>query len=234
MNAVTLWMFLLPTVLFCAMLAAAVAGHRLALGRRQKPDEATLVGTGAIDAAVLGLLGLLVAFWFSSAGTRLDMRRSLIVEEANAIGTAWLRLDVLPADVRTAEHDLFRRYVDVRLLQSRRPPRAAILLESLNAMFDAATRHQAAFNAHTPTAILVLLVLVAAFSAALAGHDMGGWATFNWLHAIVFAGVVSVTIWVIYDLEMPRYGLIRVDDYDKTISDLRAEFDRPASATPAR
>jgi hypothetical protein len=267
MNAVTLWMFLLPTVLFCAMLAAAVAGHRLASGRRQKPDEATLVGTGAIDAAVLGLLGLLVAFWFSSAGTRLDMRRSLIVEEANAIGTAWLRLDVLPADVRTAEHDLFRRYVDVRLLQSRRPPRAddaslderltglrheiwgraiaavpacasdqtaAILLESLNAMFDAATRHQAAFNAHTPTAILVLLVLVAAFSAALAGHDMGGRASFNWLHAIVFAGVVSVTIWVIYDLEMPRYGLIRVDNYDRTISDLRAEFDRPESAVPPR
>jgi hypothetical protein len=75
---------------------------------------------------------------------------------------------------------------------------------------------------------------VAAFSAALAGHDMGGRGAFNWLHAIVFAGVVSVTIWVIYDLEMPRYGLIRVDNYDRTISDLRAEFDRPESAVPPR
>jgi hypothetical protein len=45
---------------------------------------------------------------------------------------------------------------------------------------------------------------------------------------------VSITIWVIYDLEMPRYGLIRVDNYDRTISDLRAEFDRPESAVPPR
>jgi len=42
----------------------------------------------------------------------------------------------------------------------------------------------------------------------------------------VFAGVVSLTIWVIYDLEMPRYGLIRVDNYDQTLRDLRATFQR--------
>ena len=44
----------------------------------------------------------------------------------------------------------------------------------------------------------------------------------------VFAAVTSVTIWVTYDLEMPRYGLIRLDDYDQTLFDVRADFDRPA------
>ena len=185
------------------------------------------------------------------------MRRSLIVEEANAIGTAWLRLDLLPQDVQPVVRGLFREHVDVRLEQapatqpdiSKRlaarademqsaiwkqavdaAPRcesdqaAAILLSSLNEMFDAAARHQASYDAHTPTLILVLVLVVGAFSGLLAGHDMGTRGPFNWLHAIAFAIVVSLTIWVIYDLEMPRYGLIRVDNYDHLLRDLRDEF----------
>ena len=261
MTHVGLLLILLPVGLFCAMMAAAAAGNRIAQIRRQRLAGDAAVGTSAIDAAVLGLLGLLVAFWFSSAGTRLDVRRSLIVEEANAIGTAWLRLDLLPAATGTAVRDLFRGYVDVRLAQAKVPLQpdtqaacdrrltelregiwrqsvaaapecesdqaAAILLESLNEMFDAGTRHQAFFKAHTPTAILILLLVVAVFAALLAGHDMGGRGAFHWLHAIVLAGVVSLTIWVIYDLEMPRYGLIRVDNFDATMRDVRADFDRP-------
>ena len=100
---------------------------------------------------------------------------------------------------------------------------AAILLESLNGMFDAGTRHQAAFDAHTPMAILVLLLAVGILSVLLAGDDMGSQGTFNRLHVVVFAGVVSLTLWVIDDLEMPRYGLIRVDNFDKTMLDVRAD-----------
>jgi hypothetical protein len=99
---------------------------------------------------------------------------------------------------------------------------AAILLESLNGMLDAGTRHQAAFDAHTPMAILVLLLAVGILSVLLAGDDMGSQGTFNRLHVVVFA-VVALTIWVIYDLEMPRYGLIRVDNFDKTMLDVRAD-----------
>ena len=261
MNGVQLPMIALPVLLFVAMVVAAEVGRRLGRLRWLRSDDADTVGTSAVDTAVLGLLGLLIAFWFSSAGTRLDMRRSLIVEEANAIGTAWLRLSILPEDTRLSVRDLFRGYLDTRLAQ--RPaaspaesqselcdrlkdqrdaiwrqsvvavPRcasdqtAAILLASLNEMFDAGTRHQAASMAHTPTEILVLLLFVSIFAALLAGHDMAGTKRFNWLHMAVFAAVTSVTIWVTYDLEMPRYGLIRLDDYDQTMLDVRADFDRP-------
>jgi len=78
----------------------------------------------------------------------------------------------------------------------------------------------------------VLLLAVGILFALLAGHDMGCQGTFNRLHVIVFAGVVSITIWVISDLEMPRYGLIRVDNFDKTMLDVRADFQWPA-AQPA-
>jgi hypothetical protein len=72
-------------------------------------------------------------------------------------------------------------------------------------------------------AILVLLLAVGILSVLLAGDDMGSQGTFNRLHVVVFAGVVSLTLWVIYDLEMPRYGLIRVDNFDKTMLDVRAD-----------
>ena len=268
MNDARLWILVLPIGLFCLMVAATLAGHRMALLRSRRADDEAPVGTSAIDAAVLGLLGLLIAFWFSSAGTRLDMRRTLIVEEANAIGTAWLRLALLPQDVQPVVRGLFREHVDVRLEQapatepdiSKRlaaraaevqsaiwrqavdaAPRcesdqaAAILLSSLNEMFDAAARHQASYDAHTPTLILVLVLVVGAFSGLLAGYDMGGRGPFNWLHAIAFAIVVSLTVWVIYDLEMPRYGLIRVDNYDHLLRDLRDGFtasNARAAATP--
>ena len=261
MNGVQLPMIALPVLLFIAMIGAAEAGRRLGGLRRLRSDDADAVGTSAVDAAVLGLLGLLIAFWFSSAGTRLDMRRSLIVEEANAIGTAWLRLSILPEDTRASVRELFRGYLDSRLAQrpsaspAESPAKlsdrlkdqrdaiwrqsvasvrrcesdqtAALLLSAINEMFDAGSRHQASYKAHTPTEILVLLLFVSIFAALLAGHDMSGAGRFKWLHMAVFASVTSVTIWVIYDLEMPRYGLIRIDDYDQALLDVRGDFERP-------
>jgi hypothetical protein len=77
---------------------------------------------GAVEGAVFGLLGLLVAFTFSGAAARLDARRELVVEEANDIGTAYLRLDMLPPSAQPALRDLFRRYLDARLEVYRRIP----------------------------------------------------------------------------------------------------------------
>jgi hypothetical protein len=55
----------------------------------------------------------------------------LIVEETNAIGTAYLRLDLLPADARPALREGFRRYVDARLEVYRRLPDVAAAKEQL-------------------------------------------------------------------------------------------------------
>jgi hypothetical protein len=60
-------------------------------------------------------MGLLIAFTFSGAASRFDKRRDLVVQEANDIGTAYLRLDLLPAAAQPALRDSFRRYVDSRL-----------------------------------------------------------------------------------------------------------------------
>jgi hypothetical protein len=101
--------------LFVGMLALGEFGRRLGERRRERDPQGSPPGSGVVDGAVFALLGLLVAFTFSSAAARFDARRQLIVEEANAIGTAWLRLDVLPAEAREPLRDLFRSYLDSRL-----------------------------------------------------------------------------------------------------------------------
>ncbi|PPD33641.1 MAG: DUF4239 domain-containing protein [Methylomonas sp.] len=78
--------------------------------------------TSMLDSAIYALMGLLIAFTFSGAASRFDDRRILVINEANAIGTAYLRLDLLPAEAQLPLRDLFRRYVDARLEMSSKLP----------------------------------------------------------------------------------------------------------------
>lgn len=70
---------------------------------------------GSLEAAVFALMGLLIAFTFSGALERFDLRRAQVVTETNAIGTAWLRLDLLPAEDQPKLRAAFRAYVDSRI-----------------------------------------------------------------------------------------------------------------------
>ena len=101
--------------LFLAMLACLEVGRRVGRRRAQRDPQGWQAGTGVIEGAIFGLLGLMLGFTFSAAIGRLDMRRQQVVAEANAIGTAYLRLDLLPANEQPELRDAFRRYTDARL-----------------------------------------------------------------------------------------------------------------------
>src|SRR5262245_1505985 len=108
-------MFLFTFGLFLGMLLFLEIGRRVGIRRRKEDAEAGGEGVGALDGAVFALLGLLIAFSFSGASSRFDTRRELIVEETNDIGTAYLRLDLLPTHLQPALRESFRRYLDARL-----------------------------------------------------------------------------------------------------------------------
>ncbi|HWN07492.1 MAG TPA: hypothetical protein VNO53_10055 [Steroidobacteraceae bacterium] len=97
------------------MLLASELGRRLGTAQIARHPEGLAKGIGAAEAAVFGLLGLLLAFSFSGAASRFEDRRHLITAEANAIGTAYLRLDLLSPDAQPEMKELFRQYVDARL-----------------------------------------------------------------------------------------------------------------------
>ena len=123
---------LLTLALFAGMLALLEFGRRIGMHRLAIDPDGAQAGTGAVDGAVFALLGLLVAFTFSGAATRFDERRNLIVQEANDIGTAWLRVDLLPANAQPAMRDLFRRYLDARLDVYRKMPDLGAAQAELN------------------------------------------------------------------------------------------------------
>lgn len=107
--------------LFALIFACLEVGYRV--GRRNASQHPTAHdGIGALEAAIFALLGLLLGFSFSGATTRLDTRRQLIVNEANAVGTAYLRLDELPAPEQPEMRRLFREYLDARLAAYARIP----------------------------------------------------------------------------------------------------------------
>jgi hypothetical protein len=116
----TVGALLVVSALLAGVLVFLELGRRLAA--RAGPPETAGEGAGPVEGAVFALFGLLIAFSFSSAAARFDHRRDLIVIEANAIGTAYLRIDLLPADQQPALRDLFRRYVESRIASYRALP----------------------------------------------------------------------------------------------------------------
>ena len=113
--------------LFLGLLALLEVGRRN--GQRRRERDPAGAGAGAVEGAVFGLLGLMIAFTFSGASSRFDGRRDLVVEEANDIGTAWLRIDLLPAEAQAPLRELFRRYLDSRLDTYRKAVHAEIEME---------------------------------------------------------------------------------------------------------
>lgn len=113
---------LLVTGLLAGMLLLLETGRRIGLRQMAKDSKGAHQGLGAVEGAVFGLMGLLIAFTFSGAASRFDARRQLVVEEANDIGTAYLRLDMLPTAAQPALRESFRRYLDARLAVYRKLP----------------------------------------------------------------------------------------------------------------
>ncbi|RPH54951.1 MAG: DUF4239 domain-containing protein [Lysobacterales bacterium] len=238
------------------MLVFSEVGRRIGLARLARDPEGLSKGAGAAEAAVFGLLGLLIAFTFAGAASRFEDRRHLVNAEANAIGTAYLRIDLLPGDAQPEMRGLFRRYLDARsatyqrtadrtatkaklaegaalqreiwtkaLIACRRPEaplQAAILvLPALNEMIDITTTRLTATTNHPPLVVFLLLGGLSLVGALLVGYGTSNNKHRSLLYTVIFAAILSLTVYVIVDIEFPRLGLIRVDSADQVLFELR-------------
>lgn len=123
---------LVPVGLIALLWCSSAAGA--AFARRIKVKVTDLPSIGVIQGALLGLLALLLGFSFSGALTRFSARQDLIVAEANAVGTAWLRADILPQPHRDAMRQALHSYTDARLelFASSDASRRDALIEGVN------------------------------------------------------------------------------------------------------
>jgi hypothetical protein len=240
-------------VLFVGILIAFELGRRIGLRRLRINPQGLAKGVGATEGAVFALLGLLIAFTFSGAGARFETRRHMLTEEANAIGTAYLRVDNLPADSQPEIRRLFKQYIELRanqfsqdqiapssasqasavqgeiwnksLLACRRPDAhgscVMFMMPALNQMIDITTTRAMAGQNHPPIIIYLLLGSLSFIASLLVGYGTAENPRRLKFHPLAFAAILSITLYVIIDLEFPRFGLIRVDDADRILMDLR-------------
>lgn len=112
----------LAFVVFFGILACLAIGRYIGRRAIARYGDAGLASAGSLQTAVFALLGLLIAFTFSGALTRFDVRRGQVVDEANAIGTAYLRIDLLPSSAQPRLRETFRDYVDARIATYQKLP----------------------------------------------------------------------------------------------------------------
>jgi hypothetical protein len=230
-----LFIFILAVVLL-----SVEGGYRLGKYRRSRHEEEKEAPLGTMVGATLGLLAFILAFTFGLAATRFDTRRQVLLNEANAIGTTYLRAGMLPERAQQIR-DLLRAYVGARLeaVQSekvaegvrrseeiqqqvwleaetiaQKTPNSIVVglfVQSLNQLIDLhAERLQAGLRSRIPGAIWVGLFAVAALSLATMGYHAGLSGTRRSLAIVAVAVTFSVVIELIADLDRPQEGVLRI------------------------
>jgi hypothetical protein len=242
-----LWSILPLTVVFG--LASFEFGYRIAHYRQQLHQEEKESPVTGMVAGTLGLLAFMLAFTFGLAGSRFEERRQVVLSEANAIGTSYLRAEMLPEPMRTEVKNLLREYVEVRLeavqsgkidqaiskseeLQGRlwtqavavtekdRSPIAALFVDSLNNVIDLhSTRVMAGLRSRVPAVIWIVLYVLAILAMEMIGYHAGLANSRRSIAAVALIIGFSLVLFLIADLDRPGQGMLRVSQ--QAMLDLR-------------
>jgi hypothetical protein len=243
------------TVFFVTSLVLLNYGRQLGLRHLRQEGADSMAGLRTAEGAVFALIGLLVAFTVSGALQRFDERRQLVIQEANAISTAYDRLGLFEGDLARnlqsklkdytqarielyqTSHDfslwggeeLWPREQQDKILERKnklsdatvaacpeanyRPACPLVLLALANA-FEVARLRLGAAEKHPPHIVYIMLFGLGLGGSLLAGFGMATTKARSWIHMVIFAGALTLTLYVITDMEFPRLGLIRIENFD--------------------
>jgi hypothetical protein len=118
-DSIPIYLLFLGTIL--VVLISIEAGYKFGIVVHRKMQREKESPATAIAASTLSLLAFILAFTFQIVFSRYDNKKQLVYDEANAIGTAWLRCDFLPDSERNTATRLLRNYTDLRLMAARAP-----------------------------------------------------------------------------------------------------------------
>jgi hypothetical protein len=209
--------------------------------RRGKLEDGERADLGVVTAATLTLLGLIIGFSFSMAVSRYDQRKNDEEAEANAIGTEYLRADLLPAADAVKVRALLRSYLDQRILfyetrdahqlrqidaataqletdlwsavqapaTARPTPVIALVASGMNDVLNSQGYTQAAWWNRIPSGAWVLMAAIAICCSLLIGYGAHR-ADAKGILFLVLPLVVSISFFLIADIDSPRSGIIHV------------------------
>jgi hypothetical protein len=209
--------------------------------RKHKSDDAANAGSGLVLASTLTLLGLIIGFTFSMATSRYEQRKNYEEAEANAIGTEYLRADLLSAADAQRLRALLATYTNQRILfytaregqQLRRvnadtaqlqnelwstvagavgsqpTPLAALVASGMNDVLNSQGYTQAAWWNRIPVSAWALMITIAICCNLLIGYSVARTREESVVF-LVMTVVVSISFFLIADIDSPRGGVIRV------------------------
>jgi hypothetical protein len=213
--------------------------------------------TGMLVGSILALLAFLLAVTMGMAADRFDARRSLVLAEANAIGTAYLRAGYLPEPASSQARELLRQYVPLRIVvtdandlqadidqsnailtklwtvtegvaKTNGSDVVALFVDSVNTTIDLhESRVTAGIYSRVPETVLLLLVSGAALSLGMVGYSAGLTGRRSLLSAVVLVIALGAVIMIVVDLDRPREGFIQVSQ--QPLLDLQQQIGPPSS-----
>ena len=98
-------------------------------------------------------------------------------------------------------------------------PACALSLPALNSLFEVARLRAGAAEKHPPQIIYFMLFGLGLGCSLLAGFGMAASAGHSWIHMMLFAGTLTVALYIVTDMEYPRLGLIRIENFDHFLAD---------------
>ena len=265
-----LFAVLIAGAFFVSSLFLLNYGRHLGL-RYLKREMGNMAGLATVEGAVFALIGLLLAFTISGALQRFDDRRQLVIQEANAAGTAHDRLALFEGDVGRDLQNKLRDYVQGRIDLYRMPhdyslskrteffssgqedkilslknnvwnaavaacpeasfrPACGQALPTLANLFEVARLRLGAAEKHPPQVIYVILFGLGLGGSLLAGFGMAAAKSRSWIHMLIFAATLTVALYTLTDMEYPRLGLIRIDNFDHFLVDAHQQMQTQDSA----
>ncbi|HEV8402787.1 MAG TPA: hypothetical protein VGQ31_07105 [Candidatus Limnocylindrales bacterium] len=247
-------------VIFVAFAVVAMlfyeAGFRLGRWWQDRTPGEQEGPTGMLVGSILALLAFLLAVTMGMAADRFDARRAVVLDEANAIGTAYLRAGYLPQPASDQARELLREYVPLRIVVTRPgsietaiaqsvkiqnelwaitegvardngSDVVALFVESVNDVIDIHEARVTAGSARVPETILLLLVGGAALSLGMVGYSAGLTKRRSLLSAVVLIVALGAVIMIVVDLDRPREGFIQVSQ--QPLIDLQQQIGPPTS-----
>jgi hypothetical protein len=242
-------------VIVVLLLAAYEVGFRIGRWWQIRTPEETEGPTDALVGSIIAFLAFLLAITMGMASDRFDTRRALVLDEANAIHTAWLRAGYIPEPYSDESRKLLRAYVPLRINTDDRAQLAAnfarsqeiqgelwamveqmaktessdvfaLYIESVNDVINAhESRATAIVNARVPQTVVILLILGAGITLGMVGYSAGLTRRRSPLTAVGLVILLAVVLTLVIDLDRPRNGFIQVSQ--QPILDLMTELGPP-------
>jgi len=232
-----IWFFVGVSII---MLVFCEVGYQFGLHAKTRQDKEAPTSLGPMIGGLLGMLAFVLAFTFSMASAQHDLRKQNVLEEANTIGTAYLRADLLDKQYGIEVKRLLKEYVNVRLkaasgsdldtaieksveihnLLWARVSSAALenpstntslMIQSINEVIDMhEKRVTGALRNRIPNSVWIALAAITALTMIALGTQVGLAGKRRLIAVIPLSLAFAVLVTLVVDLNRPQNGLITV------------------------